>query len=140
MLNNIKSLGLPLFTGAMLSIASIASACEIPEGWLEMTRDTPGTTKAAIWIAPDAVLLGQPFDIEFLTCDDNATPVNNVTVAATMPAHNHGMNYSPVVTPAGDNRFKATGMLFHMPGQWRISLETAGADKTDRFAVEISVK
>jgi hypothetical protein len=140
MFSNIKSFNLPLFACAMFSMANISSACEIPEGWLEMTSDTPGIRKAAIRIPPDTVLLGQPFDIEFLTCNETSTPIDNVTVKATMPAHNHGMNYSPEVTTSGETMYKASGMLFHMPGQWRISLETRGTDKTDRFTVEISVK
>jgi hypothetical protein len=145
MFSKIKSLGLPLFAYAMISCAMISSAnpssaCEIPEGWLEMTTDTPGFNKAAIRIPPGTVLLGQPFDVEFLTCEETSTPIKQVKVEATMPMHNHGMNYLPEITTTGENRYKATGMLFHMPGKWRISLETQGADKTDRFVLEISVK
>ena len=124
----------------MISIASIAPACEIPEGWQEMTSETKGDAKAAIRIPPETVLLGQPFDVEFLTCNDAAASIDNVTVEATMPAHNHGMNYAPKITSAGANKYKAAGMLFHMPGQWHISLETQGADKTDRFGLDITVK
>jgi hypothetical protein len=135
-----KTVKKSLITLAMLSIASISNACEIPEGWLEMTTETPGIMKAAIRIPPDTVLLGQPFDMEFKTCSENSTSIKQVTVEATMPQHNHGMNYVPEITTIGQNRYKASGMLFHMPGKWRISLEARGADKNGRFVFEISVK
>jgi len=105
-----------------------------------MTSETNADAKAAIRIPPDTVLLGQPFDVEFLTCNDSSISIENITVEATMPAHNHGMNYSPKITAAGDHKYRAAGMLFHMPGQWHISLETRDSNKTDRFGLEISVK
>jgi hypothetical protein len=135
-----KTVKKSLITLAMLSIASISNACEIPEGWLEMTTETSVIMKAAIRILPGTVLLGQPFDMAFLTCSENSTSIKQVNVEATMPQHNHGMNYVPEITTIGQNRYKASGMLFHMPGKWRISLEARGADKNDRFVFEISVK
>lgn len=41
-------------------------------------------------------------------------------VDAEMPAHGHGMNTEPVTTDHGDGSYTVRGMLFHMPGHWRI--------------------
>lgn len=41
-------------------------------------------------------------------------------VDAGMPAHDHGMFTAPQVTVVAPGRFRVGGMLFHMPGQWRM--------------------
>lgn len=144
MFNKSMTLKASLVALALVSTANIASACEIPDGWVEMTIKTPGETssinRAAIRIPPDTVLMGQPFDVEFLTCGEKTAAANKITVEATMPMHNHGMNYVPEITTTSKNKYKASGMLFHMPGKWVISLETRGTDKTQRFELEIPVK
>ena len=47
------------------------------------------------------------------------------TCASTrsMPDHQHGMNYRPTVAAAGDGRFAARGLMFHMPGAWELSFD-----------------
>lgn len=50
---------------------------------------------------------------------DRTTPVKNASiddVQAIMPAHNHGMNVKPHITPQGDGQFLIEGMRFHMRG------------------------
>jgi len=140
MINKMKSTITPLLALALLSMANISSACEIPEGWQEMTAETPGSQKAAIRLPSDTTLLGQPFDVELMTCVENSVSIKRVTVNATMPQHNHGMNYAPEITTISDNRYRASGMLFHMPGKWHITVEAHGANNIHRFALELSVK
>ena len=48
---------------------------------------------------------------------------STVRVDARMPAHRHGMNYRPTVAAAGDGRFAARGLMFHMPGDWELSFD-----------------
>ena len=48
-----------------------------------------------------------------------------VSVIATMPAHQHGMNTRPRVEDLGKGRFVVRGMLFHMAGVWEIALDVA---------------
>jgi cytochrome c peroxidase len=57
-------------------------------------------------------------------------------VDAHMPAHRHGMNYAPKVTALGPGRWRAEGLLFHMPGRWELVFVVDG----DRLvhAMEVS--
>jgi hypothetical protein len=43
-----------------------------------------------------------------------------------MPAHRHGMNYRPSVASLAGGRFRAEGLLFHMPGHWEFIVEIGG--------------
>ena len=50
-----------------------------------------------------------------------------------MPAHRHGMNYRARVSVRDDgaySAYSAEGLMFHMPGRWRLifDLEVAGQD------------
>lgn len=44
-------------------------------------------------------------------------------VDATMPAHGHGMNTTPVVESSANGSFSVSGMQLHMPGTWRFAFE-----------------
>ena len=36
------------------------------------------------------------------------------------------MNYRPSVVALGPGRWRADGMMFHMPGRWEVRLDVAG--------------
>ena len=57
-----------------------------------------------------------------------------------MPAHGHGMNYQALVTPQSPGRYRAEGLLLHMPGRWDLLFEVRGGGKTDRLTHSISVE
>jgi cytochrome c peroxidase len=44
-----------------------------------------------------------------------------------MPEHRHGMNYAPEVKPLGPGRWRAEGLMFHMPGKWEFVFEVRAA-------------
>jgi hypothetical protein len=50
-----------------------------------------------------------------------------------MPEHRHGMNYKPSIKPAAGGRYRADGLMFHMPGRWEIIFEVRAAGSTDRM-------
>jgi hypothetical protein len=60
-----------------------------------------------------------------------------VEVTATMPAHGHGMNYEPEVTQGEDGSFVASGMLFHMQGEWVIHVDVTRQGATERAAFAV---
>ena len=64
----------------------------------------------------------------------------DLQVDADMPAHRHGMNYRPTVRALGDGRFVADGLLFHMPGRWRLLFAAGDARKPLRLAAEFNVE
>ena len=84
------------------------------------TALTPEGELAAAFVpdpAPWAV--GRHFSLRGVVCG----PARLLRVDADMPAHRHGMNYQPALQRQDDGRFTAQGLLFHMPGQWRVRLE-----------------
>ena len=56
------------------------------------------------------------------------------------PAHRHGMNYRPSISALGGGRFRAEGLLFHMPGRWELVFELRADGKTERAAHPVSVE
>ena len=54
-----------------------------------------------------------------------------LSIDASMPEHQHGMNTVPVAAPNGDGTFFVEGMLFHMTGYWEISAEVTHGDTTE---------
>ena len=50
-------------------------------------------------------------------------PPGALKVDAEMPAHRHGMNYRTTVQSLGGGRWRADGLMFHMPGRWRFLFE-----------------
>jgi hypothetical protein len=49
------------------------------------------------------------------------------------------MNYRPGVTSLGGGRFRAEGLLFHMPGDWRLIVELRGGGRSERLTDAVVV-
>jgi cytochrome c peroxidase len=43
-----------------------------------------------------------------------------------MPAHRHGMNYVPTVKRLRPGRWRAAGLMLHMPGEWELVFTLEG--------------
>ncbi len=69
----------------------------------------------------DDMQLAQPFSVKVVVCGDRI--IQKLMVDAIMPAHQHGMNYTPTVINLGEGAFRVDGMLFHMPGVWEIQMD-----------------
>lgn len=83
-----------------------------------------GTRYALAWIAQPEVRVSEFFSLEVAVCAAAGQPqARTLRVEATMPEHQHGMNYRASVRPRGPGRFVAEGMLLHMPGRWQFSFE-----------------
>jgi hypothetical protein len=63
-----------------------------------------------------------------------------VVVDADMPAHQHGMNTKPELTTPSATGYHVDGMLFHMGGDWVITVDVTRADKTERVSFPVSVE
>ncbi len=83
----------------------------------QLRRVQSGPVTVAWLPRPQPLPLDRAFQIELQIC--GARP-SAVAVDADMPAHRHGMNYRSRVQTSGDGRYLATGLLFHMRGQWRL--------------------
>lgn len=83
---------------------------------------------------PAKLAVGKHFALEFVVCPKggNAAP-SGVVVDAFMPEHGHGMNYKATVKRTGGARYRADGLMFHMPGRWDLAFELQGAGQPERL-------
>lgn len=82
------------------------------------------TTK--VILNPDrAIEVGEAFSVMLTLCGSDLDSVD-VVLDATMPAHGHGMNYTPehsVVSNESDVlQIQVDGVRLHMPGKWQWSI------------------
>ena len=81
------------------------------------------------------IAVGSHFALDIAVCAKPGNPLpRNIKVDAQMPEHRHGMNYAPSLKPLGPGRWRAEGLMFHMPGRWEFVFELDAAGKTDRLA------
>ncbi|MGB5330701.1 MAG: hypothetical protein WBO58_21015 [Gammaproteobacteria bacterium] len=67
--------------------------------------------------------VAQHFSMQFLLCRDATTlAIEDFKLDASMPVHGHGMNYKASINWLDNGLVEASGMLFHMPGQWRVTV------------------
>lgn len=88
-----------------------------------------GALSASLKPTPAKIPIGEPFDLEIVLCSSGGAPPALQRVDAEMPAHKHGMNYRPSLVTVGPGRYRADGLMFHMPGLWEMRLETAGGGR-----------
>jgi hypothetical protein len=113
---------------------------------LEARRDGRPTVESARYrvtfrTRPEQIVVGEHFTLELLVCPRGETPrPDTVRVDAEMPEHRHGMNYRTTVTAEGDSRYRADGLLFHMPGHWVFIVDVRAAGQTDRLTQSIRLE
>ena len=115
----------------LLLAAGAAQACELPGGAALAIRSP---THTVVYRAAPRV--GEHFAVEFAVCP----APQDVQVDAWMPAHRHGMNYQPVVKPLGGGRYRAEGLMFHMPGEWEFVFVLRADGATQRLARGLRVE
>jgi hypothetical protein len=69
-----------------------------------------------LWPIP----VGKHFSLNVQIC--GPAPVL-LKMDADMPAHKHGMNYKPAISSLGSGMYRVDGLMFHMPGQWRVTFD-----------------
>jgi hypothetical protein len=111
--------------------APAALACELPGGPAQTIRSA---THSVVYRA--APRLGEHFVVEFVVCP----APDSVRVDAWMPAHRHGMNYAPAVQALGGGRYRAEGLLFHMPGEWEFVFVLRAGGATQRLVRGLRVE
>jgi hypothetical protein len=90
---------------------------------------------------PAPVVIGQHFSVEAAVCPREAgAAATGLRVDAHMPDHRHGMNYRAVVTPRGDGRYVAEGLLFHMPGRWQLVFDVTSGGRNERLVRDVVVE
>jgi cytochrome c peroxidase len=87
-----------------------------------------------------ALEVAKHFSVDVAVCPKPGQPqAEALKVDAHMPEHRHGMNYAASVTPLGSGRWRAEGLMFHMPGRWEFVFEVRAAGVTERFTNTILI-
>ncbi len=116
---------------AGLALAGAAGACEPA---LQGTRLE--SARFVLVFKPEAVSVAQHFALEVAVCSKTSVSPESIKIDAHMPDHRHGMNYAPTVKALGPGRWRAEGLMFHMPGRWKFVFELRAAGRSDRLASE----
>ena len=86
-------------------------------------------------------VVGQHFALLFAVCGRAAPAApESAGVDARMPAHGHGMNYRPSVTALGGGRFRAEGLMLHMPGRWELVFVVQEAGSAERIVYPLDIQ
>jgi hypothetical protein len=126
---------------ALLALAALAAApaaaqCDAPGRKVESDR-----LIVVYRTVPEKVAVGKHFAVEARVCAKGAGAAPTaLRVDADMPAHRHGMNYRAQVSAKGDGRYVAEGLLFHMPGHWRIVFDVDAGGRTERLAADLDLE
>lgn len=89
---------------------------------------------------PEKVAIGSHFAVELAVCaNEGAATPETVRVDAHMPEHRHGMNYKTTVT-GGNGKYRAEGLMFHMPGRWEYIFELRAGGATERLTTSVVVQ
>lgn len=125
--------------GATLPALSWACTPELPGG---KSRVVEGKHYAAAWrTQPDTVSIGQHFVVELAVCSkDNSIKPESLRVDAHMPEHRHGMNYKTKVESPAPGRYRAEGLMFHMPGRWEYIFEVRAGATIERLTTSVVLK
>jgi hypothetical protein len=113
-------------------LAPAAQACELPGGPAQSIQ----STNVAIAYRTAPLRVGEHFAVEFAVCP----APESVTLDAWMPDHRHGMNYKPAVAALGGGRYRAEGLMFHMPGRWEFVFDVRAGGRTERLAHSVRLQ
>jgi hypothetical protein len=120
---------------AAMFIAGAASAvaCAPPPGAALAETER---YRVALAAEPAEIAVGAFFAVVVEVCAKPGAPAaESVDMDAHMPAHRHGMNYAPKIERLSATRFRATGLLFHMPGRWEFLVDIRAAGRGERAAL-----
>ena len=125
----------------LLTLSAPVWACtpELPGGKFKVAE---GKHYFAAWrTQPETVVIGQHFLLEVALCaKDGAAKPEALRVDAHMPEHRHGMNYKTKVESTAPGRYRAEGLMFHMPGRWEYIFEVRSGGNTERLTTSVVLK
>jgi cytochrome c peroxidase len=119
---------------AYAALSFPAWPCDLAEG----TRlESP---RFVVAYKTERIEVAKHFALEVSVCAKPGQPAPEaLKVDAHMPEHRHGMNYAPALKALAPGRWRAEGLMLHMPGRWEFVFEVRAAGATDRLAHPISL-
>lgn len=133
----------PLVVAALCTALPLGGAAQAA---CSLDKVTPGSkveappVRLAYRIVGGAIMVGQPFTVEVVACIGADSTPQRIRIDARMPAHGHGMNYTPSEKKLGPGHARFEGLVFHMPGHWEISFDVFSDGARKRLLVPIDVK
>lgn len=130
-----------LLLGLLAAVSPAASPCGA-----SVAGDGQDAVESAGYVVvyrprPSPIIVGRHFSLDLAVCPrGDAPPPATVRVDAHMPEHRHGMNYKAVVTPEAGDRYRADGLLFHMPGRWELVFEIRAPGRADRLTRSLELE
>lgn len=124
-----------LVAASVALLPTAAFACDL--AGLPVRVESPAAT-LAYRIEP-ALTVGVPHALEIGACAKQG-PARLVAVDAFMPGHGHGTNYRTEIAPAGPDRWRAEGLLLHMPGAWELRFDIETAAGRERLVQPVEVE
>jgi len=115
-----------------IALAAPVPACELPGGPAQSLK----TESFTVLYRAAPIQVGRHFTLDLAVCP----PPESMRVDASMPAHRHGMNYRPSIVPLGGGRYRAEGLMFHMPGDWQFLFEVRSGGRTERATDDLHVE
>ena len=135
--------GLPPAALALSAVllAPLPSSAACPDAAQGFARlSTPEAEIAYRW-QPDGLKVGQFFTMDVIACrTPDGGAVQTIIVDAQMPAHGHGMNYRPTAVASGPSQFRVSGLMLHMPGRWRLTVDLVQADRHTRLTHDLDLE
>jgi hypothetical protein len=132
-------LAIALALAAIMPGTAVADPCAtMPEDAIRLAAEDGAGEVLAV---PDPAPLqtGRQFALKLALCGETGGwAVRNVD--ARMPQHGHGMNYKArILATEAEGRYRAEGMLLHMPGRWRFTVETVQAGARVVYSADVMV-
>jgi hypothetical protein len=134
----------------MVLLCAVAAVCQrespanVPAPQVLATNTSWGTFHVTVTPRPNPIPLNQLFALSIAVShvQDHDKPAADTTVAvdARMPEHNHGMNLQPQVSADGGGRFRADGLLFHMPGRWELYVDVTRGTEMERATFDVNLE
>lgn len=88
---------------------------------------------------PAPIAVSKHFALDVVVCAKSSAAATGLAVDAQMPAHRHGMNYLPTVAARGGGRYRAEGLLLHMPGAWEFRFDVRTAHRSERATLGVDI-
>jgi hypothetical protein len=132
-----RALHVPALAALLAAAPAAYPACDAGPGVLR--GETPRVA-LAFRTDPPMIKVGELFSLQAEVCPQEGMRVTGLKVDAGMPAHKHGMNYQPRVSNTGPGKYTATGLMFHMPGQWQFTFEVETPAGRERIRVDYAAE
>jgi len=124
----------------MISATVSVRACQLPARWHVMISEGRSEIQLAMLLPQAPIKVSDPFAIELVICESGGDKIDRVTIDAVMPLHRHGMNYKPIIQDQGNSRYRAQGLLFHMPGRWQIIATVYRGNRPATFKLDVDLQ